>query len=75
MQYYGVPLNYHALRAFRDAITRLWHQALTRRSQKGDVPWKRMHRLAVTWLPPARIQHPYPSDRLGVTTRGKSPVR
>jgi group II intron reverse transcriptase/maturase len=75
MRYYGVPLNFYALRSFRDAVTRLWHQALTRRSQKGYVTWTRMHRLATEWLPAARIYHPYSRDRLAVTTRGKSPVR
>jgi group II intron reverse transcriptase/maturase len=75
LRYYGVPLNFHSLRAFRNAVTRLWRQALSRRSQKGVIQWTRMHRLAVLWLPPARIYHPYPRVRLAVRTRGKSPVR
>ena len=52
-----------------------WKQALSQRSQKGRVTWSRMERLVGKWLPPARIYHPHPSERLRVTTRGKSPVR
>ena len=31
--------------------------------------------LAEQWLPKPHILHPYPAQRLRVTTRGKSPVR
>jgi group II intron reverse transcriptase/maturase len=74
-QYYGVPHNYAALKAMRDAITRLWKQVLGRRSQNGYVPWDRMNRLSRRWLPNPAIVHPYPDQRLRVTTRGRSPVR
>ncbi|NWG76490.1 MAG: RNA-directed DNA polymerase, partial [Rubrivivax sp.] len=36
---------------------------------------KRMHRIVDHWLPPPRICHPYPNQRLIVTTQGKSRVR
>ena len=74
-QFYGVPRNYPAMKAFRFALIRLWHQALGRRSQKGRLRWSRMPRLAKQWLPVPKICHPYPEQRLVVMTRGRSPVR
>jgi RNA-directed DNA polymerase len=65
-QYYAVPHNYRALLRVRWALTRLWRQVLSRRSQKGRVPWARMTRLAATWLPRPTIQHPWPDQRLRV---------
>lgn len=73
--YYAVPRNSKALSAFRFRIAQMWKHALSRRSQKGRVSWKRMTRIVERWLPNPRIQHPYPSQRLRVTTRGRSPVR
>jgi len=74
-QYYGVPLNAKALQRFQTAVTRLWHGSLSRRSQKGAVTWERMQHYVARWIPKARIYHPYPDMRFGVTTQGKSPVR
>jgi hypothetical protein len=68
IRYYGVPMNGRALRVFRFQVGRLWHRALSRRSQRGRVPWYRMCRLIDRWLPVARICHPYPLRRLGVIT-------
>ncbi len=68
IRYLGVPDNRHALAHFRFTVSNLWHRALTRRSQKGHMPWERMQRLIRRWLPPAHIYHPYPSRRLRVTT-------
>jgi len=68
VNYYGVPLNFRALQVFRKQVTRLWKRALSRRSQKGVVTWTRMYRIAKRWLPPARIVHSYPSDRLCLRT-------
>jgi RNA-directed DNA polymerase len=73
--YYGVPMNTPALNAFRQAVGRLWRRMLTRRSQRASVSWARMRRLIARWLPPARVCHPYPLDRFGVTTQGKSRMR
>src|SRR6266571_807113 len=67
-RYYGVPTNSRALVLFRYRIGWLWYRALSRRSQTGRVHWDRMTRLIRRWLPPARITHPYPSRRFGVTT-------
>ena len=68
LRYYGVPTNRPALQLFRFQVGRLWHQALSRRSQNGHVLWDRMRRLHTRWLPPARVCHPYPLRRLGVIT-------
>lgn len=74
-QYYGVPNNSRALGLFRDQVTRHWLGALRRRSQKHRITWERMALLAKRWLPKPRITHPYPNQRLRVTTQGRSPVR
>ena len=68
IRYYGVPMNSPALHTFRFQVGRLWHRALSRRSQNGRVLWDRMRRLIDRWLPPARVCHPYPLRRLGVIT-------
>jgi group II intron reverse transcriptase/maturase len=75
LNYYAVPGNSDAIGAFRDQITRHWHRTLRRRSQRHRLTWQRMHRLAVRWLPHARIQHPWPDARFAATTQGRSPVR
>lgn len=68
IRYYGVPMNSPAICLFRFQVGRLWHRTLCRRSQNGYIPWTRMRRLIARWLPPARISHPYPLQRLGVVT-------
>lgn len=68
LQYYGVPMNAHALNLFRFQVARLWYRTLCRRSQRGRVLWERMKRLIERYLPPARICHPYPLRRMGVIT-------
>jgi len=73
--YYAVPTNVHALSSFRRQVTRTWHRALKRRSQRDRLNWSRMKRLVRTWIPPARVLHPWPDERFDVRTRGKSPVR
>ena len=74
-QYYGITGNSRAIRRFRDEVGRLWHRALSRRSQKGPVRWERMQRSDQRWLPPAHIVHPSSSVMFAVMTQGKSPVR
>jgi group II intron reverse transcriptase/maturase len=73
--YYAVPDNSEALRAFREEVARHWRQALSRRSQKAHVAWQRMSRLADRWLPRPHILHPWPEQRFDVRTQGRSPVR
>ncbi len=68
IRYYGVPTNTAALHQFRFQVARLWYRALSRRSQRGRVPWDRVQRLVTHWLPPARVCHPYPTSRLRVIT-------
>jgi group II intron reverse transcriptase/maturase len=65
--YYAVPGNYDAVHAFRTQVTRHWHRALSRRSQKGRVTWARMNRLVIRWLPPTRITHPFPEQRFAAS--------
>jgi hypothetical protein len=54
------------------AVTRHWHEALQRRSQRTRINWARMNRLATRWLPPARVVHPFPDVRFRVRTQGRS---
>ena len=68
IRYYGVPLNQNALWIFRFQVGRLWHRALSRRSQNGRVLWDRMRRLITRWLPAPLVCHPYPLRRMGVIT-------
>src|SRR5271156_3860077 len=75
VRYYGVPMNGPAICAFRRAVGQVWWRVLRRRSQGNHLPWRRMGPLLDTWLPPARLCHPYPSQRLRVTTRGGSRMR
>jgi RNA-directed DNA polymerase len=72
--YYAVPDNSEALRAFRNRVIRHWRRSLSRRSQRGHVTWQRIYRIASRWLPPAGILHPWPAVRFAATTQGRSPV-
>jgi len=73
--YYAVPDNGEAITAFRTRIIGLWLRALRRRSQRHRMTWARIGRLADRWLPPVRIQHPWPTARFDAITQGRSPVR
>lgn len=65
--YYGVPGNRKALDAFRTQIGQIWLRVLRRRSQKGrSLTWARFQRWIKTWIPTARVVHPYPNQRLCV---------
>jgi group II intron reverse transcriptase/maturase len=74
-RYFGVPNNGARLGVFRLQIGRLWHRTLCRRSQAKHLSWKRMGKLIAHWLPRPHICHPYPNQRLIVTTQGKSRMR
>jgi RNA-directed DNA polymerase len=74
-RYYGGPRNGSLLAVFRARVMRSWCQTLRRRSQRHRLTWPRLYAWAERWLPPPQIVHPYPAQRLRVTTRGKSPVR
>ncbi len=66
--YYGVPRNNRALRVFYNEVIWHWWRALRRRSQRYRLPWKRFCRRVREQLPQPRITHPYPDQRLCVTT-------
>lgn len=63
LQYYAVPSNGPALCGFRNALLRSWRQSLRSRSGRDKTSWRDIWRYVQRWLPPIRIQHPYPSDR------------
>jgi RNA-directed DNA polymerase len=73
--YYAVPTNGMVIARFRSEVTRIWRQQLCHRSQRHRLNWRRMTRLADRWLPPARIQHPWPDQRFRAKTQGRSRVR
>src|SRR5712691_2036945 len=74
-RYFAVPCNGARVQAFRFQVGRLWHRTLCRRSQIKHLSWKRMHKIVAHWLPSPRICHPYPNQRLIVTTQGRSRMR
>ena len=74
-RYFGVPDNGARLRTFRFQVAGLWHRTLCRRSQSRGLTWRRMYRLMAHWLPVPNICHPYPNQRLIVTTQGRSRMR
>jgi hypothetical protein len=61
-----------ALSAFRFFVIGLWCRSLRRRSQKTRITWERMARIALRYLPPVRVTHPFPNVRFHLTTYGKS---
>ncbi len=67
LNYYAVPGNKQSINAFRTEVMRGWFSALRRRSHKArNLTWDRFKRLVKTWLPTAKVKHPYPSQRLHV---------
>ncbi|MEX3985316.1 hypothetical protein AB4Y45_40940 [Paraburkholderia sp. EG287A] len=75
VRYFGVPRNGTRLGRFRGRVARLWYRTLRRRSQTCRLTRERMDRLVRLWLPPTHICHPYPHQRLIVTTQGRSRMR
>lgn len=64
VNYYGVPGNSEAIRAFRDLLAKGWIKVLRRRSQKGrGLTWEAHRRIIDRYLPHARICHPFPDVR------------
>jgi RNA-directed DNA polymerase len=61
--YHAVPTNSPALAAFRHHVLVLWRRQLCRRSQRADINWARMTKLADEFIPRPKILHPWPSVR------------
>jgi hypothetical protein len=74
-QYHAIPGNWKAIGAFRTQVARQWYRTLRRRSQKSRLTWDRMAKIVDTWLPPARILHPWPEQRLHASIQGRSRMR
>lgn len=56
--YYGLTGNARSLSSFRHEVERIWHKWLSRRSQKGYIPWPRFRTYLDRYpLPPVRIVH------------------
>jgi RNA-directed DNA polymerase len=64
--YHAIPNNTRVLAQFRTQVIRLWLASLRRRSQRSSTNWPRMQRLVKRWIPPVRVRHPWPSERLRV---------
>ena len=75
LNYYAVPGSGHYLERFIHSCKRLLFRALRRRSQRDRTEWEDINPLTAPHWPKARIRHPWPSQRLVVNTRGRSPVR
>ncbi len=73
--YHAIPGNWKSIGVFRTQVARLWYRTLRRRSQRSRLTWNRMNKIVVNYLPPARILHPWPEQRLAAIIRGRSPVR
>jgi RNA-directed DNA polymerase len=62
-RYHAIPGNLDQLRVFGYRLQRLWHLVLSRRSQRGLLPWDRVRPIFDRWIPKPRVLHPYPSKR------------
>lgn len=65
-RYFGVPGNWRSLCTIRYEVFRLWWRTLKRRSQRDNMSWERMSRLARRWLPTPEICRAYPWQCLHV---------
>lgn len=69
LNYYAVPGTSSVIDQFVTQVDRLWVKTLRRRSQRGRRnTWASLSKLVKRWIPRARIVHPYPDQRLRVTT-------
>jgi RNA-directed DNA polymerase len=66
--YFAVPGNIYRLNGFRAELERAWLHALRRRSQRHRMPWSRFTHITARFLPPLRLVHRHPLERLRVTT-------
>ena len=68
LNYYAVPGSFRFLSAFVYQAKRLLLRGLRRRSQKDRTSWAEVDRLTRRHWPKPQIRHPWPSQRLTVTT-------
>lgn len=73
--YHAIPDNTHRLSRLRWEVSRAWSASLRRRSQRHRMGYTRMARLERQYLPVPTPLHPYPSQRLRVSTQGRSRMR
>lgn len=73
--YHAIPGNWEAIGAFRTQVARMWYKTLRRRSQRTRITWDRMTKTVHTWLPLARILHPWPEQRCAAIIQGRSRMR
>ena len=73
--YFGAAINGSSISPRYKETCRMWVKAVRRRSYKHNLRWDRMVCLIVKWIPLPRICNPYPLERFGVVTCGRSPVR
>ncbi len=64
--YHAVHTNTPTLGTFRRRVEELWKRSLQRRSQRADLTWPRMQRMADDWLPKPKVLHPWPNVRFAV---------
>ena len=75
LNYFAVPTSFRTLQCFALQLKKLWLKILRRRSQKDRHDWAQLERLIATCWPPLKIRHPWPHQRLAVTsTQGRSRV-
>ena len=67
-RYHAVSGNIDRLESFHRALIHLWYRMLKRRRNKSKITWSAMYTIADQWLPAPRIYHPYPNERLRVST-------
>jgi hypothetical protein len=63
LAYHAVPTNSLKITSFYHYVVWHWRRALSHGSQKANVSWERMEKIAARWLPPAGISHPWPQHR------------
>jgi len=73
MNYHAVPTNSRAIGAFRYYVLWLWLRALRRRGNRDRTAWKQVMQLAASYLPEARVRHPWPEQRFAASHPRREP--
>ena len=64
LNYFAVPGNKRAIDAFRTEVIKAWFSSLRKRSQKArKLTWDKFTRYVKSWIPTAKVVHPYPARR------------